>query len=270
MNQPFWKGHGTGNDFVIIEDLHDYQSPTKQQVQAWCDRHFGIGADGLLRVVQGEDGVFFMDYRNADGSIAEMCGNGLRVFARHLLERGLVDKGNFEVATRAGRRQVQVLGEDIQVSMGPARVGQQTWIELAGKRYTAKAVDVGNPHAVVQLESKAELDSLTLRAQPAFDVQLFPTGVNVEFCHAEPDSVLMRVHERGVGETLSCGTGVVASAAVHLQLLAAETDEFDPTRQDVRVTVPGGALQVTFDAQQAWLSGPAVIIARGELCALDG
>lgn len=263
MNQVFWKGHGTGNDFIIIEDLDDTNAPGEGVVRAWCDRHFGVGADGLLRVVRDPSGKFFMDYRNADGSIAEMCGNGLRVFARHLIERHLVDGAIFDVLTRAGFRSVRVLDDEIQVAMGAAKIGETTWIELAGRRYEAIAVDVGNPHAVVQLDAMAELAGLDLNDQPAFDEQLFPAGVNVEFCYSpQPGSVNMRVHERGVGETLSCGTGVVASAAVH----AARAD----VQGQIRVQVPGGILHVEFDDAQAWLTGPAVIIAHGELRQIAG
>lgn len=259
--ERFWKGHGTGNDFVIIEDLADARPPSEQQVRFWCDRRFGIGADGLLRVAPaGESPAqFFMDYRNADGSLAEMCGNGLRVFARHLVNRGLVAGPDFDVLTRAGLRHVRVNEESITVSMGAVTIDRDpTQITHGSTSYWARGVDVGNPHAVVSLSSHEEITQLDLTTAPSFDQQRFPAGVNVEFCYSnQPGEVEMRVHERGVGETLSCGTGVVASAAVH----ASEHGHLGK----VRVRVPGGELMVTFDPEQAYLTGPAVIVADGQL-----
>lgn len=264
--QTFYKGHGTGNDFVIIDDQHGMHKLEPQRVAELCDRHTGIGADGLLRVVRarqidgwdGDPDLWFMDYRNADGSIAEMCGNGLRVFARHLMDEQLVPVGSFDVATRAGLRHVEVDSSgEIITSMGRAAVGAEVTVVHDGVTRPATSVHVGNPHAVVPVLAD-ELEGLDLTTAPTWEPRgAFPEGVNVEFVVVEEPGLLhMRVHERGAGETLSCGTGVVATAAVHRK----ETGFDGP----VRVHVPGGVLTVLFRDDEAWLSGPAAIVARGE------
>lgn len=269
----FAKGHGTCNDFVILEDRENLTPITAEVVHWLCDRRAGIGGDGLLRAVRAEfvpeladqGEVWFMDYRNSDGSIAEMCGNGLRVFVRYLLEQGLVDTDPVVVATRAGTRSAWPQPDGtIKVSMGPATVSAEpTWIEHEGAHWPATTVDVGNPHAVVMLDHPASLAALDLGVAPSFDAAVYPNGVNVEFVVVRgADDLLMRVHERGVGETMSCGTGVVASAAAHL----ASTGRSSGV---VSVTVPGGELQVEVDPEQAYLQGAAVIVAHGSV-ALPG
>lgn len=269
----FLKGHGTLNDFVIVDDRHGMTDLTPEMVTAICDRRAGIGADGVLRVVRaahvsqwdGDPDLWFMDYRNADGSIAEMCGNGLRVFALHLLEQDWVAPGEFDIATRAGLRHVRVVpGGLISVSMGEVVVGDASVGEIhsveivhGSQRWPATPVDVGNPHAVVLLdaETRRALDlSVAPRWEPA---SAFPGGVNVEFVtERAPGHLDMRVFERGSGETMSCGTGVVAAAAAH----RARTGFTDT----IEVHVPGGALWVEFDEHEVWLTGPAVIVAKGE------
>lgn len=263
----FAKGHGTCNDFVILVDRENLLDLSDEQVQWLCDRRAGIGGDGLLRAVKlepnAEEGrdrsLWFMDYRNADGSIAEMCGNGLRVFVQHLLQSDLVDTSPIKVLTRAGLRDARRERNGwITVGMGPAIVAQQrTWIEHQARRYPAVTVDVGNPHAVVILDNTDDLAGLDLTTQPGFDPAVYPSGVNVEFVVATaPHELRMRVHERGVGETQSCGTGVVAAVAAHSAL----TGEL-PTVTSVHV--PGGELHVSIGEDQAHLSGPAVIVAHG-------
>lgn len=266
--QTFVKGHGTGNDFVVIEDQYGMREIDPATVALLCDRHFGIGADGLLRVVrarhvQGWDGdpdMWFMDYRNSDGSLAEMCGNGLRVFARYLLNEQLVPADSFEVATRAGVRQVRARpGGLITTGMGPVAVADDDVTVGVGEReFAAVPVDVGNPHAVAEVPDATTLEALELHTPPGWQpAGRFPDGTNVEFVVTEaPGRLRMRVHERGSGETLSCGTGVVAAAAVHRRRVDADGP--------VTVTVPGGELSVEFDEDQAWLTGPAVIVASGE------
>ncbi len=263
----FIKGHGTLNDFVIVDDQHGMQDLTAEIVTAMCDRRAGIGADGVLRVVRaahvpewdGDPDVWFMDYRNADGSIAEMCGNGLRVFARHLLEEDLVEQGSFAIATRAGLREVRVVpGGLVSVSMGEVVVGHAAVEIVHGdQRWAATPVDVGNPHAVVFLDDDART-SLDLTTAPQWEpVGAFPRGVNVEFVtERAPGQLDMRVFERGSGETMSCGTGVVASAAAHRAATGFEGA--------VDVHVAGGDLHVEFTEHEVWLTGPAVIVARGE------
>ena len=254
----FAKGHGTGNDFVIIPDPADRIELSAAQVAALCDRRRGIGGDGLLRVAPSEDGEaeWFMDYRNADGSIAEMCGNGVRVFARYLLEQGMADGDRIPVATRAGVRAVTVTGDELSVDMGPAEFGPASQATVDDLTWTGRAVSMGNPHLVCQVADEAQLDSLDLHRQPGYDNAVFPEGVNVEFVAGSAPRVRMRVHERGVGETLSCGTGACAVGAVALRLAGTPTGVCE-------VEVPGGTVTVTVTERTVHLAGPAVIVAEG-------
>lgn len=263
----FHKGHGTKNDFIILDDSYGMHEMHPEFIKVMCDRHSGIGADGVLRVVrassvrgwEGDGSLWFMDYYNADGSIAEMCGNGLRVFARHLINEQLVDSGEFEVATRAGVRRVEVARHGlISTSMGPATVAEEdVTVHLGRHEWAAVKVDVGNPHAVVFLEEE-DLHRLRLHDGPTWSPpSAFPEGANVEFIRIDgPGKLSMRVFERGVGETQSCGTGVVASAAAYRARTGHEGS--------VEVSVPGGDLSVDFAAGEARLTGPAVVIGRGE------
>ncbi|MEO7586977.1 MAG: diaminopimelate epimerase [Arachnia sp.] len=263
----FSKGHGTRNDFVIIDDQHGMQPLDPDFVVAICDRHSGIGADGVLRVVRsqhvpewtGAKDLWFMDYRNADGSIAEMCGNGLRVFARHLVNEQWVPSGDFTVATRAGLRRVMVArGGLITTGLGAVTVSDDP-VEVThlGRRWPATAVDVGNPHAVVFVDDDMR-SGLDLTRAPGWEpAERFPHGTNVEFVSVRGPGLLdMRVFERGSGETQSCGTGVVAAAAAHRAATGHDGS--------VEVHVPGGELTVEFHDDEAWLTGPAVVFARGE------
>ena len=265
----FAKGHGTLNDFVLVVDADDHHPLDAETVRWLCDRRAGIGGDGLLRAVKaasipewdGDRALWFMDYRNADGSIAEMCGNGLRVFVRHLLEIGLVAPGPVQVATRAGLRTAWPQPDGrITVDVGRATVvDQPTWVEIAGRRCRAITVDVGNPHAVVVLADQLALTGLDLSRQPGFDPQVYPSGTNIEFVVPRDDHDLqMRVHERGVGETMSCGTGVVAAAAAQLAGLGQSAGT-------VHVSVPGGDLNVEQTQERAYLTGPAVVVAHGSV-----
>lgn len=258
----FTKGHGTGNDFVLISDPGDELRVTPEAVRAVCERRFGLGADGLIRVVPAPDGdEWFMDYHNADGSIGEMCGNGARVFVAFLRARGWVEADSFAIRTRGGTREVAVSGAMISVDMGPARaVDTPVTVSSNGHTWTGEAVFMPNPHAVVFVDDLAEPGPL-LEA-PEVDAAVFPDGVNVEFVVVEQpgEHVRMRVHERGVGETRSCGTGVCAvadraftAAGVH-----------GPAR--ILVDVPGGRLAVDRTAAATLvLTGPAVLVAEGLL-----
>ncbi|MDN5859356.1 MAG: diaminopimelate epimerase [Pseudonocardia sp.] len=263
----FTKGHGTENDFVVLPDPDGVLDLTPSRVAALCDRRRGLGADGVLRVVrwkslQGvgapEPGIdWFMDYRNSDGSIAEMCGNGVRVFARYLAAAGLVEPGSFAIGTRAGVRTVAFVEDEIAAGMGPVTVGGAATATIGGRSFPGVAVDVGNPHLVcVTAEPIADLD---LTRPPGHDPGLFPHGVNVEFVTPLADgAIALRVHERGVGETRSCGTGVVAAVAASLHLAGRD-------RGTVAVTTPGGRLRVDIGDAGAVLRGPAVLVAEGEL-----
>ncbi|SDP86314.1 diaminopimelate epimerase [Lentzea jiangxiensis] len=257
----FVKGHGTENDFVVLPDLDDQLDLTVARVQALCDRQRGLGADGVLRVVRSDGesgGKWFMDYRNADGSIAEMCGNGLRVFARYLVDAGHQPQGEFVVATRAGDRTV-VTHPDGSVTndMGPARVTGTSIAAVDGAGIGGFAVDVGNPHLACVTDVPVE--SFDLTVPPGYDPVVFPHGVNVELINTIGDNALrMRVHERGVGETRSCGTGTVASVA---SWLAGQ----GRTTGSATVDVLGGQVYVTIEPMTSTLTGPAVLVARGEL-----
>src|SRR5215475_4985206 len=260
----FAKGHGTGNDFIVVPDLDDQLALGADVVRAMCDRRSGIGADGVLRVVRTDSAAapWFMDYRNADGSIAEMCGNGIRVYARYLLEHGLAAGPDIAIATRSGVRPVRLEADGaLTVDMGPASIGRPGWTLIAGRRYTGVAVNVGNPHLVCLIAKS--LAGIDLSGSPEVDPEAFPKGVNVELARVSGDHALeMRVHERGSGETLSCGTGAVAAAVA----AAATNGELAGDGEGPRwtVDVPGGRLTVVPRTTASLLTGPAVIVAEGE------
>ena len=270
----FAKGHGTQNDFVVLPDPDGALELTPARVAALCDRRRGLGADGVLRIVRwaalkddafpAEPGVeWFLDYRNADGGVAEMCGNGVRVYARWLERAGWLPGGPtaaWRLGTRAGVREVRFGeggSEEVAVDMGPARVGPTSTTVVAGLAFAGTALDLGNPHLACITD--VALESLDLTTAPAHDAAVFPHGVNVEFVSPVRDgSVAMRVHERGVGETRSCGTGTVAAVVAALRAAGQETG-------DVTVRTPGGRLRVTVTATTTVLHGPAVLVASGEL-----
>lgn len=299
----FTKAHATGNDFVLLADPEGEQDLTSQQVAGICDRHRGIGADGVIRAVAAhrsdhgarllaeadasstdEQPLWFMDYRNGDGSLAEMCGNGVRAFAHFLISEGLavVDSDqSVPILTRAGLRTVRASEEGYAIGMG---VWSFIDAELAAERASdslvqttsftdprpALSISMGNPHTVVALPDAQALEALELHTVPK--VEPVPRqGTNVEFVvPADPliedgeGRISMRVHERGVGETLSCGTGACAAAAA-VRVWAAG-DGVDTWR----VGVPGGEVAVRFTArtdgaEDVELSGPAVFVYTGEL-----
>jgi diaminopimelate epimerase len=271
---PFIKGHGTGNDFVIIPDIDGHLDLTAEQVRWLCDRHVGIGGNGVLRVVRTEHvpgfedfapvAEFFMDYRNADGSLAEMCGNGARVFVRYLDATGLVTDNDVVIATRGGLRSVTINRDrTITIDMGMAttpRARAMPHVSVGGRSWPATGVLVPNPHAVVFVAELDEAGDLAVAPDVA-PGDVFPEGVNVEFVvDRGPNHVAMRVHERGVGETLSCGTGACAVAwAARRRAGANETGE-----STWQVDVPGGTVHVTeTPSGSLLLTGPADLVARG-------
>jgi diaminopimelate epimerase len=297
----FAKGHGTGNDFLILPDPDGVMEVPPDLVARLCDRRAGLGADGILRVVRvraagdavpggaagaagaalpagaagpadaaGRAGAaeWFMDYRNADGSVAEMCGNGIRVFARYLLDHGLAEGPELAVATRAGLRLVRAEpGGEYTVDMGAPAVGGHAAAVIGSGKLEGLAVSLGNPHlACVVDRPVAEFD---LTAAPSVDHGEFPDGVNVEVVRILGERQLeMRVHERGSGETMSCGTGAVAAAvaAAVASGAAATGSNGQPRLTGVwTVQVPGGTLTVTLTPTTSLLTGPAVIVAEGEL-----
>jgi diaminopimelate epimerase len=273
----FTKGHGTGNDFVILDDPDGSIELTPRLVAALCDRHRGIGGDGVLRVVRtakhpdgagyAADAEWFMDYWNADGSFAEMCGNGVRVFTRYLVANGLARPSNdgLPVATRAGVVRA-VYGDDtIAVQMNTPSVYGASTATLGALTLPGIAVNCGNPHLVCQLHDGLALSSLDLLRAPTHDGSYFPDGVNVEFVvPGEPADgadlhVHMRVYERGSAETLSCGSGALAVGAVALR-------DAGLSAGVVAVDLPGGRLTVTRTPGGSWwLAGPAVLVASGEV-----
>jgi diaminopimelate epimerase len=264
------KGHGTENDFLVLPDLDGAIELTPQLVRALCDRHSGLGADGILRVVRSEndpeakemaaDAPFFMDYRNADGSIAETCGNGIRVFLRYLTVCSLVE-GGAAVATRGGIRRARTRGDgNVTVKMGlPRFLADRPVVTAAPSRPTRGTVlEIPNPHVVVPIATVAELEALDLSRPPAVDPAL-ANGQNVEFVvRRGPRRLQMRVHERGVGETRSCGTGICAVAVV-----AARTEGVGADGQPWHVDVPGGTCEVAWLPDgEVELTGPAVLLAE--------
>jgi diaminopimelate epimerase len=278
----FAKGHGTQNDFVVLVDVEAKLALAPESVIALCDRRRGLGADGVLRMCIAEEalargvldrlpegvsgGDWYMDYRNADGSVAQMCGNGVRVFAHFLRANELERRDEFVVGSLAGPRPVQVhrfddTFADVTVEMGKAnQVGTGAAV-VGGRTFRGLAVDVGNPHLAcvdpsLTADALAELD---VAAPVSFDRGRFPDGVNVEVLTAPAGgSVTMRVHERGVGETRSCGTGTVAAAVAALAHYGASTGS-------LTVRIPGGEVDVTVTDATSFLRGPSVLVARGEI-----
>lgn len=263
----FIKAHATENDFVVLIDVDDQLTLEPAQVAWLCDRRAGIGGDGLLRVVR-TGGEWFMDYRNADGSIAEMCGNGIRAFSHVLKAEGLEEANEFDVHTRAGVKHITVEEADavharVRVGMGKVNVFGESWAKVGETTFEGIAVDVGNPHlaAVVPGLTAEALAQMELSA-PSFDPEVFPNGVNVEVLTAAHDGQCsMRVWERGVGETRSCGTGTVAAGTAALRASGANSGR-------VTVHVPGGAVEIELtDQGTAVMTGPSRIVARGQLAA---
>jgi diaminopimelate epimerase len=278
----FAKGHGTQNDFVLLSDLDAKLTLTPAVVAALCDRRRGLGADGVLRVTTAgavlaagvldrvPDGVtaddWYMDYRNADGSMAQMCGNGVRVFAHYLRANGLESRDEFVVGSLAGPRpvvlhRVDAATADVSVDMGKTNTLGEGQAVVGGRTFSGLAVDVGNPHLAcvdpaLTVEALAALD---VAAPVTFDKAQFPDGVNVEVLTAPADdAVSMRVHERGVGETRSCGTGTVAAAVAALSYAGAASGT-------LTVRIPGGDVVVTITEATSYLRGPSVLVAHGEL-----
>jgi diaminopimelate epimerase len=276
----FLKGHGTENDFVVVPDPDgDLLGGVEPELVATiCDRRAGIGGDGLIRVVRcsssgdpaaeaaAAQGVeWFMDHRNRDGSSAEMCGNGARVFARYLDEAGLVDTSvPLLIGTRGGIKRVTYEADGtVTVDMGKPTLRGDVKITVGQRSWVAANVDMGNPHAVATV---ADLDEAgPLCESPGYDEADYPQGVNVEFVvRVAPGRVAMRVFERGSGETRSCGTGacaaVVATVATKLPGHAQAPDV--PTSYEV--DVQGGQLMVTWQPDgHVDLTGAAEMVAVG-------
>lgn len=275
----FAKYHGTGNDFLLVEDLEDDLRLSGALIAAACDRHRGVGADGLIRIVRADGADFVMDYYNADGNVSEMCGNGIRCLAKYVFDRGLTQKREIDVQTRAGLKHLVLEADDgvvrrVTVDMGrPALerkaipmagepegtfVGQP--LQAAGRSFTATAVSMGNPHCVLLLGSADDVGNIDV---PGIGREVeyrpeFPNRTNVEFVKVEDGRIVMRVWERGSGETMACGTG--ACAALVACSLAGLTS------RDAEVEFPGGLLRVAWrDDDHVFLTGPAVFVFDGQL-----
>ena len=265
---PFLKGHGTENDFVLLPD-HDgsvHGDLASGRVAALCNRRAGIGGDGVLRVIrtavadpsQADEAEWFMDYRNADGSLSEMCGNGIRVLGLYLATHADVDPRNaLPIATRDGIKTLTFGAEGISVDMGTPKVLEDTEVRVGDRAWPAVHVDLGNPHAVAIVEDLEDAGPLT--EPPSYDAAAYPDGVNVEFVvWLGAQHVSMRVFERGSGETRSCGTGACAAMVV-----AATRDQAE-RGVPYTVDVPGGSLQVTWTHDDRLvMTGPAVLVAEG-------
>lgn len=282
----FKKGHGTGNDFVLLTDTDNTNPLSAKQIAWLCNRHTGIGADGLIRAVRTKhhpgaaelaaeypEAEWFMDYYNADGSIAEMCGNGVRVYVHYLITEGLIApqdrRETIAVATRAGVKDVLVGAAGYSVDLGrwkPAGSRRVVAQGIAGSAETVE-IDLGNPHSVAKLDSPQQLETLNLTETPKLTPEP-AAGSNIEFVVADDPlindgvgQIRMRVHERGVGETLSCGTGAVAAALAYRHIGGTKMPH------NWRVSVPGGTLGVrmfpTEEGEHVSLSGPATIVYSG-------
>ena len=263
------KYHGTGNDFVMIEDVADRLELTEDLARRLCDRRFGVGADGVIRVAPADDADFFMDHRNSDGSLAQMCGNGIRCLSKLVYDRGLVDRTEIRVGTRSGIKTLQLHVEDgavaaATVNMGRARFARGTLpmagdpeepfvgepFEVDGRSYKATAVSMGNPHLVLFVEEDPD-DVDVPRLGPLVERdERFPERTNVEFVAVQDDGVKVRVWERGAGETMACGTGACAA------VVAANEAGLVPASAPARF--PGGLLRIERLADdEVRLTGPA-------------
>lgn len=280
----FTLAHGTGNDFVVLVDLADVAPVSPALARALCDRRTGLGADGVLRIAPGgADADVTMDHVNADGSTSAMCGNGVRVVAKHVVDHGIVraPDGVVRVATPSGVRDVVVRrGADgrvvgATVDMGPATTDPAMVpfvtehadrslhaVEVDGSSVEVSVVSMGNPHAVTLVPDVAV--AAVARLGPALETHpRFPDRANIGFAEVVDRSRLrLRVWERGVGETAACGTGACAAAVAAARL---ELVDLGPGAE-VAVELPGGTLVIgRRDDGHVTLSGPAVEVARGTL-----
>ncbi|MGI9157554.1 MAG: diaminopimelate epimerase [Marmoricola sp.] len=270
MEISFVKGHGTENDFVLVPDANGRLDLTREQLAALCHRRAGIGGDGVIRVVRTDatedpaavaargDAIWFMDYRNADGSLSEMCGNGIRVLGLYLATHADVDpRSPLPIATRDGVKMLTFDADRITVDMGSPRLLGESEVSVGGRSWPVTHVSLGNPHAVAFVDDLAEAGSLD--EQPDYDREVYPESVNIEFVRRVGERhVAMRVHERGSGETRSCGTGACAA------MVAAATQDDAERGTPYTVDLPGGTLQVTWtEDDRILMTGLAVLVAEG-------
>ena len=262
MQVPFTKMEGAGNDYVYLDAIRTPLSLANAPSLArrWSDRHFGIGADGLIVMERGQEAPVRMSMWNADGSRGAMCGNGLRCLARLAFEHGHVRERAFTVETDAGPRRVALLAEPDQVRawMGEVRCGAPVQIDIGGRLLDLVPGDAGNPHVVAFVADVASADVAGIGSALQAH-RTFPGGVNVEFVQVQgPDSLIVRTFERGSGETLACGTGAVVAAVAARQLgrVRAAT---------VAVHLRGGTLRVTGEGSTLAIEGAARTVFTGEI-----
>lgn len=262
---PFEKMHGIGNDFIMLERRHMPQDINDQSLaKILCNRNFGIGADGIIILeplpVKGAD--FAWSYYNSDGSQAEMCGNGMRCFAKYVYERGFTDEVSFTVLTNAGIIKPSIDADgSVTVDMGipilPSLPRKE--IKINSKTFEYTYIEIGNPHCVIFLDNEVS-DSLFFEVGPKIEkAQSFPNGINVEFANVlNRSQIKCRVWERGAGPTLACGTGACAV------LLAASIKNL--TDDKAVIYLPGGPLNIKWDRQlgHVYLNGTAMFVYTGQ------
>ena len=273
----FSKYHGTGNDFVMVEDLEGKISISGELVAALCDRRFGVGADGLIRVTRPDDADFFMDYYNADGSAAEMCGNGIRCLGKFAHDRGLTDKTELAVDTRGGIKHLSVHVEEGGVSSVTVDMGSPAFtrsaipmtgpaketflmqrVRAGGREFTGSAVSMGNPHLVLFVNEDPADVAVEALGSELESHEMFPAKANIEFAHVADGRISVRVWERGIGETMACGTGACAV------LVAA--NEAGLVGTSAQVEFPGGILEVERTPEgSVLLTGPAEHVFDGTI-----
>lgn len=275
MRPNFVKSQALGNDFIIIEDLEERYELNPSTVERLCDRHFGIGADGLMIVRHSNHADFFMLFFNSDGSKAEMCGNGIRCFVSYLFKHGLISKQAIKIETAGGVREVFLMLKEGKLEAIRVNMGRPTFntpdipmesrahefinevLEVNGEEIQATCLSVGNPHCVIFVD---DLDKAPVGEQGALIEKLavFPNRINVEFVQVvKEDEIKVRVWERGVGETLACGTGACAAilAGVRNKLIS----------RKVKVNLPGGDLDIEWsDDDCVFLTGNSKEVFRGE------
>ena len=259
------KHHGAGNDFLVLLDVEARRPLTADEARALCDRRRGVGADGIVRATPGRDGAALtMELRNADGTSAEMSGNGIRCLVQAAVDAGWVAPGDVEVDTAAGRKRVVYQAGPrpgtgfARVAMGAPVLGEVPVVEEpALPLRAARIVGMGNPHVVLWVDGP--VDDGTVAGVGARLESSIPGGANVELVWTGPDAdaLTMRVWERGVGETLACGTGTCAAAAA-FRAWGAAGDR-------VLVHNPGGVLEVEMAGDEATLGGPTVTVAAVEV-----
>lgn len=258
----FTKMEGLGNDYIYLNGLDGLPEDLPGLARRMSDRHFGVGSDGLICICPSDRADFKMQMFNADGSQGEMCGNGIRCLGKYVYDKGLTRKRTLSIETGGGLRTLELLTEDglvkaVRVNMGRPQVGAAMELTAGDRLWQVIPVSMGNPHAVLFVDQPEELDLATLG--PSFEHHpAFPGGVNTEFVRCvSQDRLVMRVWERGSGETLACGTGACAA-------LAAAVVRGKCGRQ-AAVELPGGVLELSWPAgQEMIMTGPATTVFEGE------